>query len=567
MSVVRWGVAAAALLAVMSCVVPTDASDRLEVRAEPLAELMLGDSARISVALVGPKGTVPNASFVFESSDDAIVRVSADGRLLAANVGSATVTVTSRSVASAAPAVLPVTVRPLVAIDSMTPARVAYGADLTLYGRGLDPSGGALVVTIEGVPLPVMTYIPADTASPARQGALVVRIAPPLRLSASGSGLANVTVTGPRGVASRDLALRVDEVDIFDPNQLAPASLGVIDAAKEWIGLAFEPPDSLAPVDWYSFTTTAPGDWTVTLTLSQSPSGLLGLVAMPAGSALSYPTTAFFGAGSVLYATSASTRGGLALCKGASIYAEDNFGGPPYATGMGVGSALTGPSSTVFTLRGLPAGTHQLFVVATLGVTKTWDYGIPGEDRFAFAANDPYTEFNAIRYDLKIEPGGRSPYAPDALEPNNVCESAADLLTLGATPVVDSVFQLTADSDWDNDWLRIVTTQPGRFTLDFRATVPNAFVVGTLMNEASPPDSLHQLAFTRDDAIAGWTPPTDGWQGSLVTCVPNPAAGFSFVCPDGYGFTSSLELPAGRYLLHIGGSRATPYSLRARWTP
>lgn len=552
-----------------SCVTPTDSSGALEVRVAPIGELLRGDSTRVVATLVNlTGGEIANASFVFSSSDPTIVLVSADGALLAANSGSATVTVRAASVAGSRPAQVDVRVIAEVGIDSVRPVTVRYGENLQVYGRGLAPGGGASVVSIEGVNLPIMGYVPTDADNPARQGVLSVRIAPPLRTQPDRLVPANVTVTSPRGIISADLPLQVLERDLFEPNQLAPASLGLLTAKREWIGLAYEPADSVAPADWYTFTTAAPGDWVVKLKWGPTTSGLAGLVAIPNATPEVFAAASFFGAASPVFLTNgASTTGAIAFCRGQSVYRDDLFGGPKFPSGIGVGAAVTGPVETSISLRGLPAGTHHLLVAGDLGVTKSGDYGYPGADRFGIIVGSPFEFFLPARYDLTIEPSSASVLAPDANEPNNVCDAAPSFLTLGATPIVDSLVTLTFDTDWDNDWLRAVATQPGTLEIDFSFPGPQRFMVADLISDATAPDSLLIFGGFRTAGPA-WTPPGGDWDGSLTTCIPNPAIGLNFICGPGNGMTSEIQLYAGNYLLHLGPQGPPgPYTMRIRWTP
>ena len=562
-------VAAGLVMGTASCVTPTDSSGALEVRVAPIGELLRGDSTRVIATLVNlTGGEIANASFVFSSSDPTIVLVSADGALLAANSGTARVTVSAPSAAGSRPAQVEVRVIAEIGIDSVRPVTVRYGENLQVYGRGLAPGGGASVVAIEGVNLPIMGYVPTDANDPARQGVLSVRIAPPLRTRSDRVVPANVTVTSPRGIISADVPLQVLERDLFEPNQLAPASLGLLTSKREWIGLAYEPPDSESPADWYSFTTAAPGDWVVKLKWGPTTPNLAGLVAIPNAAPEVFALASFFGAANPVYLTNgASTAGAIAFCRGQSVYRDDIFGGPKFPSAIGAGAPLTGPIETSMSLRGLPAGTHHLLVAGRLAVTKSGDYGYPGADRFGIIVGSPFEFFLPARYDLTIEPSSASVIAPDANEPNNVCDAAPSFLTLGATPIVDSLVTLTFDTDWDNDWLRVVATQSGTLEIDFSVAGPQQFMVADLISDATAPDSL--LVFGGFNSSGpGWTPPGGEWDGSLVTCTPNPAIGFNFICGPGNGMTSQLQLNAGNYLLHLGPSGPPgPYTMRIRWTP
>ncbi len=558
------------LVGASACVAPTDASDRFVVRIEPVGELMVGDSTQLVATLIGTVDpVVRNTRFRYESDDATIAQVRPDGSLIAANPGTTTVTVTSVTAVQARSAELRVTVRPAVYIDSVRPATVKYGADVTVYGRGLDPAGGALVASVDGVPLPVLAYAPSDPAAPARQGALRIRIAPPLRTDSAGDGTVNFAITGPRGIASADLPLRVIEKDIFESDELAPTPLGVITAREEWIGLALEPGDTISSADWYTFTTTSPGDWTVKLVWGQTTSDFASLVGIPAADVGALAAASFFGPAPLIYYTNgASTTGAQALCQGSGLWRKDNFGGPDFPSSIGgAGSSVSGPATTTFTFRGIPAGTHHLIVGFPSGLTQVYDPNVPNSEQFAFIGSDvSFRSFTPTRYDLSIEPGRTSTLPPDAYEPNDVCERSADFLTLGAASIADSVVTLSTDTDLDNDWLRIVTTQPGTLVMDYKLNGVVGSLYGTLINSAAPRDTMREFASGRGGGIAGFTRPA-GWDGSLTTCTPNPDVGFNFICPVGEGLTNEVQLGAGSYRLHVGTSRAASYTLRIRWTP
>jgi hypothetical protein len=547
---------------VTGCLMPSESAETLTIEVAPIGAVIRGDTTLLVPVLTDASGAaVANATFAFASSDETVVFVDRDGTVIGANEGTATVTITSPSAASIAPVSVDVAVLAVVGVDSLRPLTVRYGDELLLYGRGLDPAGGLLSVSIAGVSVPVVRHAPVDSARPERDGVLAVRVVPPLRTAGEVPGPTNVTVTGPSGAASATLPLAVEPRDRFEPNALAPASLGIVTDRTEWIGLAFEPPDTLAPVDWYTFTTTDAGDWTVTLTWGATVEGLAYLQVVPDGVLDAALAPVFAGKRVVFYPNGASTIGAVPLCGGAGFFRY--VGGALQGISQGGLSGTGGPGTTSLTLEDLPAGTHNLMVLGSLPSASLSFAGIPGTDRWGFQGAFPSPSFQPQRYDLTIEPGSRTAIAPDAYEPNDVCEAASDFVALSATAVVDSVIDLTSDGDWDNDWLRIATDRSGVLVVASDAIEPGVGLSGTLVTAAATPgDSAWSIASFRGA-------PDGRWDGRLEYCVPDPNAVPNFSCPAGESLTDQIAVEPGAYHLVIQPQSpiAAPYALRLSWTP
>ena len=547
---------------VVACILPSESTETLTIEVAPAAQLIRGDTVLIAPVLRDAAGeAVANATFGFASSDETVAFVDRNGAVVGANEGTATVTVTSRSAATVVPVSVSVIVLAAVGVDSLRPATVRYGEELQLYGRGLDPTGGTLTVAVAGVPLPVVRHTPEDADRPDRDGVLAVRVVPPLRTVGDTARPVNVTVTGLSGAASVALPLMVEPADIFEPNALAPASLGVVAERTEWIGLAFEPPDTIAPVDWYTFTTTEAGDWTVTLTWGATVEGVAYLQVVPEAVLDVALAPVFAGKQLVFYPNGASTMGATPLCGGAGVFQQT--GGTVVGTSFNEGSGTGGPGTTSLTLEDLPAGTHNLMILGSYPAASLSFAGIPGTDRWGFRGYFPTPSYQPQRYDLTIEPGSQTVVAPDAYEPNDVCEAASILLRLGATVVTDSIIDLTSDGDWDNDWLRIEADRPGTLVVATDAIEPSLGLSATLVTAAvTPGDSAWPVA-----SLYGV--PDGRWDGLLQDCAPDPNAEPNLWCPAGETLTDQLAVDAGAYHLVVQPRApiAAAYALRVSWMP
>ena len=553
---------APAVLFVTGCLVPSESTETLTIEVVPAAQLIRGDTIHLAPVVRDANGTaVANATFTFASSDATVAFVDRDGTIVGANEGTATVAITSPSAASIPSVSVNVTVLAVVGVDSLRPMTVRYGEELLLFGRGLDPNDGSLSVSVEGVPLPVVRHTPADVDRPERDGVLAVRIAPPLRTVGDTVRPVNVTVTGPNGASSVTLPLMVEPADIFEPNALAPASLGVVAERTEWVGLAFEPPDTIAPVDWYTFSTTEAGDWTVTLVWGPTVQGLGHVQVVPNGVLDAALAPVFEGKRVIYYPNGASSLGAAPLCAGAGAFQYE--GGFPVGSSAAVGGGTSGPVTTSLTLEDLPVGTHNLLILGS-GPTAALSFaGIPGTDRWGFQGYFPSAVFQPQRYDLIIEPGRHTVVAPDAYEPNDVCETASDFISLGGTAVADSVIDLTSDGDWDNDWLRIGTDRSGTLVVAYDAIEPSLGLSGALVTAAATPGDTAWY-------VAGFYGASDGrWDEVLKFCAPDPNAVPNFSCPAGEMLTELIAVDAGGYhlLLQPRSPIAAPYALRLSWTP
>jgi hypothetical protein len=556
----RYIVPVALLLA--GCILPSESAETLTIEVASTVQLIRGDTVPMAPVLLDAAGVaVANATFGFASSDERVAFVDRHGTVVGANEGTAAVTVTSPSAETVVPVSVNVTVLAAVGIDSLQPKTVRYGEELRLFGRGLDPASGALTVAIEGVPVPIVRHLPVDSTRPERDAVLAVRIVPPLRTAGEAPSPANVTVTGSSGAASATLPLAVEPRDIFEPNALAPASLGVVSERTEWIGLAFEPPDTIAPADWYTFSTTATGDWTVALTWGATVEGVAYLQVVPDAVLDVALAPVFGGKQLVFYPNGASTMGATPLCGGAGVFRQT--GGAVVGISFTEGSGTGGPGTTSLTLEDLPAGTHNLMILGAYPAASRSFAGIPGTDRWGFRGYFPSPSFQPQRYDLTIEPGSQTVVAPDAYEPNDVCEVASTLFMLGATVVTDSVIDLTSDGDWDNDWMQIGIDRSGTLEVAYDAIEPSLGLSGALVTAAATPGDSAWY-------VAGFYGAPDGrWDEALKYCAPDPDAVPNFSCPDGEMLTELIAVDAGTYHLLVQPRFpiAAPYALRFSWTP
>ena len=317
--VFRPGVVLTALLA--ACIYPTDKGDDLHIEVSPIPPMIRGDSLRVEARLLSPEGTLtPNARFVFSSADKNVAVITTDGLVIAVNAGTTTITVRAVGTEATPTAGAQVAVNGIVSIDSLRPLTAKWGQVVSLYGAGLGPIEGKEVVTIDGVPVSIATFQPDDRAHPERFGVLRVLPVPPL--STGGAPMdVRVVVSTSRGAGALITPLTIEPVDIFEPNTLAPGELGTISGPREFPGLAMEA-STLGPsdIDWYTFTTTAPGDWTIQVRVDSFPGLSVSLTAFPAGgveaeslqsrAGFYYPTFVAY------YPRRGSSVGQLVMCRG-----------------------------------------------------------------------------------------------------------------------------------------------------------------------------------------------------------------------------------------------------------
>ena len=480
------GVGAALLV---GCVAPTDRSADMTVELDAIPDLFATDTLQAIARLIDADGTVlPVTALEFASSDPSVVAVSSGGLVVAAGPGVAAVTARARNLATAEPASVSVTVFAAVQIDSVRPQAVRYGETVRIYGVGLDPGDGAAAVRIDGQNVPLTGFTVADAARPDGFGVLEAVVAPPVGSGAGVGGIATldatVSVANHRGGASVIAPLTVDMRDRFEPNDTVPADLGVLTDGLTVRGMALDHlPAGVqqVPVDWYAFTTTAPGDWTITL------EGAEVWVGEPEVQLVSGPVTFTSRADRqaaywVVDDPQTQMVGTGAACRGfvGALAPGLDFVGSWAASTWGNAPTVRLP------IENLPAGTHYLLVgFGGARALEAYPWG-PDWNGGAFRSSvqtsyrTPAADREAARYDLRIEQGIAAPVPPDGYEGNDFCTDAPTLLTLGDPAIADSTFDLTIDAEFDWDWFRIDGRTAGRLfltvTAETMARPPRVFV-------------------------------------------------------------------------------------------
>ena len=534
-----------------ACLSASDEGGGLRLDVTPIPRLIRGDSAQVHAQLLGEDGVpIPNARFAYSSTDNSVAVVSTGGLVIAVSPGAADIRVQSLGTERTPAVEAAVAVSPSVSLDSLRPVAARWGQLLSLYGSGLGPDTGQ-TVTINDVPVTVESYQPADSLHPERFGVLQVVAAPPLETGTSDTD-ANVIVTTARGAAALSTPLAIDSVDVFWPNTLTPADLGTITSRREFPGLALEPPQL---TDWFSFSTAAPGDWTVRLSreaeVSLFPAGQVEaeqLQSTTPGSSASTFIAYYPGRGSV--------AGSASLCNGRGVWIQGVFLPRPFSTGFS-GAGFRG-----LTLRNVPPGQHDLIVTFTgLTAIAPSDPGSFGSARAPFPARranewavvaTPFLEpLRARRYDLVIEPWAGSDIARDAYEPNDVCEDAiSPFLTLGSSGFTDSVVDLSFDGPGDIDWFRIVAETHG--FLQIRSPETAGSAGGELVPSAT------------DSAVVA------GALDFIDPCTDNSLTGALWSeGPDGCA-VDGVRLQSGAYYLITGSHNPDipgPYQLTFTWSP
>lgn len=473
-------ISAASLVMLASCVMPTERGAAYRVVFDSLPGLLAGDTVQLQARLVGRDGeAVVAARIEYASSDPTIALVERTGRVVAAGAGLVQIVARAPSFANVAPGELSLRVFGAVEIDSVRPSSVRYGEAINIYGVGLNPAGGAGAVRIDGHEAPLLGYVPAEGSRPNGFGVLSAIVAPPVGVGAgAATGVAilqaSVVVANARGGASLVTPLTVEMRDRFEPNDTTPAHLGTLSGRLALQGLAFDHlPAGVpqVPMDWYTFTTTAPGDWTITVRSPESwlrqPS--LQLVTGPVSFVRSDR-----GAGYRINDATNHSVGLEATCRGFASALADPRGFDPanaffadYFASSAATSWGTGAERRLLA-RNLPAGTHHVF----LGTAQGWNpipwgpgFAPPNFVGFIGGGSTPQATQGAIRYDLTISPGVQGDLPRDAYEPNDFCTDAPTILTLGSTAFADSVINLTYETEIDWDWFRIRGETTGRLLL------------------------------------------------------------------------------------------------------
>ena len=248
--------------------------------------------------------------------------------------------------------------------------------------------------------------------------------------------ISQVVLLGFEGILISDTIL-VTQRDIYEPNDSAPAQLGTIADSVFNPALAFERVrrgDGRLAVDWYTFTTTEPGDWTVSV---WSPAGGSRFDAYVTNS-LVWSSAVLDSEGAGLYVVPPgnwSTGAGFRACDGLGFLYPD-FG--EYAFTFEVP-----PDSAVMALKDLPAGTYHVLV--------NYGEGGPFYDPAANVSGvgvfvDSLNLVVPLPTGLRIKRGYRSSLDPDRFEENDYCSVAQTIA------VPDTLDRLSIDTPHDADW-------------------------------------------------------------------------------------------------------------------
>jgi hypothetical protein len=544
--------------AVLSCVLPSDQSTALTVALEPVPELFAGDTVQASAHVIDAGGhVVAGIAIEFGSTDPTVASVTSDGRVAAVSPGTVSILAWAPGLESAPQGRTPALVHGAIEIDSIRPSRVRYGDRLAIYGIGLDPSGAAVVNT-GGLTAPILSFTPANPDHPEQSGVLAVAVVPPLGRNSDEVTPMDVpvTVTNTRGVATRVANVVIEQRDLYEPNDTTPTDLGVISGPFEAPGLAFDnwALDSPGyPVDWYRFTTTSPGDWTITLRSAEAgqTEATADLIEGPLPVTVEEDGINNFNVYWYVDQPSRRTIGTSSTCRGFAGFLDIEFD-PPQPSRHGVGwNALEQQLS--WTLENLPAGAHDL-LVSSFFVRASPD--APGSSppdglfRSAFHAQRFNPADGSIRYDLIIEPGIHGTLPPDRFEGNDFCEDAPTLLSLSSTAFSDSVVDgLTADAELDYDWFVIDARTPGRLFVTVESDDQNA--KGFPLILSATPESGQSASHIDLEGFSDG----DGSFGSPQVLLSNR------------DFVPGVSLDVRHYYLEIVGGLPRAYRLRLSWVP
>ncbi|MFQ5705206.1 MAG: hypothetical protein ACE5HT_14450 [Gemmatimonadales bacterium] len=475
------------LLALGACISPTDRSDNLIVEFSDIPQLVVNDTVQLSAEVLEDNGSpVPNAEIVFSGDNANVLNVSSTGRLLAVGAGDATVSATAIGFSDTPVATLQVRVRDLLEIDSIRPVQVRYGETVQIFGVGLDP-GFLFLANFGGVETPVESFTPQDPAKPTRFGTLSLWVTPPA------SPKANAILLGLEGLvfSPPEDTVRVFQRDLYEPNDTTASSVSLPFFNP---ALAFERVrrgENQLAVDWYTFTTTTPGDWTVTAWAPRGGSNFNVYVT----NALAWSRAAFDALGFGVYSSTGwSVGSGFRACDGLGfIFPKANETGFTFEAP---------PDSAVMAFKDLPAGTYHVFVTyGEGGAFFDAPTKVAGLAVFVDSLNIP----QPLPAGLTIAPGYNSVLPPDQFEENDYCTVAADLTVPGTLNATSTVRSLTIDSPHDADWFKFTVGGTGaavQFTLAVADSVADLdlYVVRDFR-----PDSLVLVDFGIGGGVANQT--------------------------------------------------------------
>ncbi len=431
------------MLVIGACDVPTDRSSQLAVQLDSIPPLIMGDTLQLSAHVLSQGDTVTNAGVSYSSSDVTVVLVSEDGRLFASTPGEAQVSASALTFQGAQVATQMVEVRDVYELDSIAPRQVRYGSVVDLFGVGLTQT---LAATFSGADAIFHSYIPQEPGQLDRFGILSLWVTPPAPV------ISQAVLIGFEGLLISDSIL-VSQRDIYEPNDSVPTQFGSISDSIYNPALAFERVrrgDGRLGVDWYTFTTTSPGDWTVS---AWSPAG---------GSRFDvYVTNSLFWSSSVLasdgvgvYAVAPGdwgTGAGFRPCDGLGFYFPD--------LGEYTFTFEVPPDSAVIALQDIPAGTYHVMIAYGEG-GPFYDPVVNLSGIGVFV--DSLNLVTPLRTGLRIKPGYHSALVPDRYEENDYCSVAQSI------PVPGTVDRLSIDTPHDADWytFTVGTGANVQFTVD-----------------------------------------------------------------------------------------------------
>jgi hypothetical protein len=444
------------------CLLPSDHSPRLAIEVDSLpTRLLPGDTVLVRARLLSAPGTpIPNADFVFSSSDsDVVAFLARDARsalLRMRRAGDATLQVTAEAYPAVPAAERLVAVRPSLQIDSVRPLAARYGDTVTVYGVGLDPAGHPAVRGGERT-LAVHHFTPVDPSRPWRVGRLAAYVTAGMPLRGP------IAVRSDRGAATSRDTLVVTPEDIYEPNTDAvPTDLGTLTADLVNPALAFERRvpgvGTSPPVDAYRFATADQGAWTVRVA---------GLSGSEQQAEVNHP----LGTNQWLEFSGGSSY--VSYCRG-TTYRSLQYLMSPH---------VFFPTDTlVYALQNTRA---VIDLLLTYG--RKWDAGGGHSSGQGYPRDDPYF--------LSIRKGYVSDLDPGANEPNDVCRDATPVSLSGA------VLSRSLDRPTDFDWYRFEVTGPGAMVfVDVQSTVQ--IRPDILIGLEALPDSVLSLKCMCDSASA-----------------------------------------------------------------
>lgn len=505
--------AVAAVVLWCGCVFPADRSEHIVLELSGIPPtLFVGDSVVVQ-AVVREEGgrAVRNVQVLFGSTANAAGQPIFEGRPLPPCAGETTcqrvlviaIDTGSAEIFASAPShtatfvSVPVEVRGGLAIDSVAPRTVRYGDTVSVYGVGLDTS--RLLSAVAGsVVLPYRSFTPADLAHPERFARLAVWI--PAGAPASTTLRLFSRLGG--SVESRD-SLTVIPLDVYEPNDTAPADLGLLTGTFFNPALAFErrPAFDTTRVDWYRVTVPAGGGFTV------AAKGLGNdQLSVWDGSPLA-PGAQLLGAWQAGFRA--------VLCRGPLPLYE-------------VTSRAFDAAATSFAFRAPAGGVHDLYFV----------YARAGKDR---------------SYELTIDPAYRAALPPDAFESNDTCEAAAPI-------TLPQSASLTIDRPGDFDWFRFTLGSPGdSVVVSVVSAEPNDLDV--VLYRDFLPDSLNLFVCMctenpSGERARGFLPP-GSYLALVFSFIDEPVAYSATVAPVTSGAVRARPAPLGAIPLFTKTGRAS----------